>query len=177
MTRNEKLRMEAKTRRELRKKPRERNTLFPWEKESNYTYLLEYKNGMLYHGVRSCHCPIEEDTYYGSSKHTPNEIPNKKILTTHSTREEAALEEIRYHKEHDVRNNYRYYNRANATTTGFHMGATKWAWTKKDELRKRLKPMKQRFDVIIKKLHSRRCSCINCKSPIYISRINEHRCS
>jgi len=74
---------------------------------------------MLYHGVRSCDCPIENDHYYGSSKYTPNEVPNKTILTEHSTREDAMTEEVRYHEEFDVKNNTQYYNRANQTATGF----------------------------------------------------------
>jgi len=173
MTRTEKLRMEARARRDARST----NSTFHWDKKYNYTYLLEYKDGMLYHGVRSCHVPIEEDSYYGSSKYTPNEIPLKKILTTHSARKDAMLEEIRYHKEHDVKNNYMYYNRANATTVGFHVGATKWTWTKKDELKKRLKPAKQRFDIIIQRLTSRRLSCTSCRKPIYVNHISEHTCS
>lgn len=89
-------------------------------KENNYTYLLEYSNGMLYHGVRSCNCNIADDKYYGSSKHTPaDEIPKKTILTEHSTREDAVSEEVRYHKEFNVKCNDLYYNQANQTTTGF----------------------------------------------------------
>ena len=85
----------------------------------NYTYLLEYSDGMLYHGVRSCDCPIKDDNYYGTSKHTPDEIPKKTILTEHSTRKEASNEEIRYHAELDVKNNDLYYNKSNQTSTGF----------------------------------------------------------
>jgi hypothetical protein len=88
--------------------------------ENNYTYLLEFRNGMLYHGVRSCNCDINDDNYYGSSKYTPkNEVPNKTILSTHDTREDAVSEEINYHKEHDVKCNDLYYNQSNQTSVGF----------------------------------------------------------
>ena len=76
--------------------------------DNHYTYLLEYSDGGLYHGVRSCHGVIDEDDYYGSSKYTPNEVPIKTILTTHNTREEAIEEEIRYHAEFNVKNNNQY---------------------------------------------------------------------
>ena len=85
----------------------------------NYTYLLEYSDGRSYHGCRSCDCPIKDDNYYGSSKHTPDEIPKKTILTEHLTRKDAVDEEIRYQAEYDVKNNDLYYNRSNQTSTGF----------------------------------------------------------
>jgi hypothetical protein len=91
--------------------------------DNHYTYLLEYSDGGLYHGVRSCHGVIDEDDYYGSSKYTPNEVPIKTILTTHNTREEAIEEEIRYHAEFNVKNNNQYYNRANQTSIGFDYNA------------------------------------------------------
>ena len=92
-------------------------------KNNNYTYLLEYSNGMLYHGVRSCNCNIEDDLYYGSSKYTPkNEIPNKYILSNSKSREEALKYEIKYHKKFNVKNNKKYYNRANSTSNGFSNG-------------------------------------------------------
>ena len=89
------------------------------EKLHNYTYLLEYSDGMLYHGVRSCDCAIKDDLYYGSSNYTPDEIPKKTILTEHLTRELAAEEEIRYQAEFDVKCNDLYYNKVNQTSTGF----------------------------------------------------------
>ena len=89
------------------------------EKLHNYTYLLEYSDGMLYHGVRSCDCPIEADAYYGTSNYTPDEIPKKTILTKHSTRKLAIVEEIKYHAEYAVASNDLYYNRSNQTSTGF----------------------------------------------------------
>lgn len=96
------------------------DTIYTYPKKHHYTYLLEYKNGMLYHGVRSCDVDINNDEYYGSSDYTPVELPTKKtILTTHKTREEAIDEEIRYHAEVDVKRHPQYYNKSNQTSTGF----------------------------------------------------------
>lgn len=86
----------------------------------HYTYLLEFPNGMLYQGVRSSNVEPELDDYYGSSKYIPKDIiPNKTILTLHETREDAVLEEVRYHSEHDVKLNNLYYNKANQKSDGF----------------------------------------------------------
>jgi len=88
----------------------------------HYTYLIEYKNGLKYMGVRSCKCKPEEDTsYVGSSKHTPNssEILFKNILNTYSSRAEAIEAEIAFHAEHGVATNSEYYNKSNQTNTGF----------------------------------------------------------
>ena len=85
-----------------------------------YTYLIRYSDFKLYQGSRGCEGAIEDDTaYMGSSKYTPKEGGVKSILTTHESREEAFTEEVRYHKEHGVRDNPLFYNRANLTTTGF----------------------------------------------------------
>ena len=84
-----------------------------------YTYLIKYPNFKLYHGSRGCDGAIEHDhRYMGSSQYTPKGGV-KEILTTHSSREEAFAEEIRYHWHHGVKNNPLFYNRANLTTTGF----------------------------------------------------------
>ena len=148
-----------------------------YDETHHYTYLLKFKNGMLYHGLRTCHCPIELDRYYGSSKYTPkDEIPEKIIMTEHSTREEASKEEIRYHKEHDVRNNFIYYNRANATAMGFSTGASKWTWTRKDEILKQLVPLRKRLHLVLKR-KGKRCNCISCREILFISQLNEHICS
>lgn len=80
---------------------------------------------MHYIGVRSCDGDIEKDPYMGSAFHIPEEVkPSgiKKILSTHSTREEALLEEIRLHSLYDVRNNPEYYNQCNSTSTKFYCG-------------------------------------------------------
>ena len=87
----------------------------------NYTYLITYPDGMVYHGSRGCDCPIEEDDYMGSSKYTPDG-GTKIILTTHNSRENAFEEEIRYHSENNVKNNSDYYNKSNAISSGFSMG-------------------------------------------------------
>ena len=89
-------------------------------KKYHYTYILEYSTKLLYHGVRSCDCSIEDDLYYGSSAYTPtDEIPTKTILSRHRTRKAAMKAEIKYHKLHDVGSNNQYYNRSNQTSTGF----------------------------------------------------------
>ena len=84
----------------------------------HYTYLITYPDGQVYHGVRSCDGIIENDSYMGSSQHTPK-VGTKTVLTTHATRKEALAEEIRYHAEHNVKSNKNYHNRSNATTTMF----------------------------------------------------------
>ena len=101
---------------------------------NHYTYLLEYVNGMLYHGVRSCNCNISEDEYYGSSKHTPNEIPKKTILTKHITRTDAVEEEARYHKKLDVKCNNLYYNKSNQKCVGFDTAGVPLTQEAKDKI-------------------------------------------
>jgi len=77
-----------------------------------YTYLLTYSTGKHYHGVRKCSCQPEDDIYYGSSNHTPDEIPHKTILSTHTDGTEAFLTERSYHIEHSVDVNEQYYNKS-----------------------------------------------------------------
>ena len=137
----------------------------------NYTYLLEYSNGMLYHGVRSCNGNIKDDPYYGSSKYTPKEIPNKTILTQHATRVDAFNEEIRYHKEHDVMRDNKYYNRANAGTF------EKYITTRLGKIRKRLRSLNPKNSIFRLKEANRRKNfiedrmrfmCITTRQPVYI---------
>lgn len=89
---------------------------------NHYTYELKFENGMKYIGVRSCKCPIEEDSYLGSSKIIPAELYitcTKTILATFNTRIEAISDEIRLHNLYDVCKNSEYYNQAKQTHTGF----------------------------------------------------------
>lgn len=93
------------------------------EKAYNYVYEITYSDGRKYIGLRSCDCLIEEDTYMGSGFHIPEELVGteiKAVLSVHTTREEAALEEIRLHALYDVRNNEMYLNQCNATSTKFY---------------------------------------------------------
>lgn len=93
------------------------------DKAYNYVYEITYSDGRKYIGLRSCNCPIEEDNYLGSGFHIPEELVGtevKTVLSTHKTREEAALEEIRLHALYDVRNNINYLNQCNATSTKFY---------------------------------------------------------
>ena len=56
----------------------------------------------------------------GSAFHLPpNLIGCKEILSTHSTREKAMLEEIRLHALYNVKDNPNFYNQCNATSTKF----------------------------------------------------------
>lgn len=92
-------------------------------KKHNYVYEITYSNGNKYIGVRSCDCPIEDDSYMGSPFHLPEELVGtgvKTVLSTHDSREEAALEEIRLHALHDVRNSKLYINQCNSTSTKFY---------------------------------------------------------
>jgi len=93
------------------------------DKAYNYVYEITYSDGRKYIGLRSCDCPIEDDTYLGSGFHIPEELVGtevKSVLSTHNTREEAGLEEIRLHALYDVRNNDKYLNQCNATSTKFY---------------------------------------------------------
>lgn len=93
------------------------------EKNYHYVYKMTYSNGMMYIGVRSCDCSIEDDPYTGSGLHVPKDIrPSgvKSILSTHSTRLEAFEEEIRLHAELNVKDNPLYYNQCNSTSTKFY---------------------------------------------------------
>jgi len=88
----------------------------------HYTYLISYKNGMKYMGVRSCKCKPDEDTHYnGSSKYTPtnSEIVSKIILSTHHSRIAAVAAEVAYHREYSVATGDTYYNKSRQTCTGF----------------------------------------------------------
>lgn len=92
-------------------------------KKYNYVYEITYSDGRKYIGLRSCNCPIEEDSYMGSPFHLPEELKGtgiKTILSIHETREAAALEEIRLHELYDVRNNALFINQCNATSTKFY---------------------------------------------------------
>jgi len=98
---------------------------------NHYTYLIQYEDGKLYHGVRSCSCSIEEDTYQGSGFYTPSgAVVNKIILTIHTTREEALTEEVWYHKEYNVKIHPDYYNRANQTPLSSIFDSTGYKHTK-----------------------------------------------
>ena len=89
--------------------------------QNHYVYQITYNTGKHYIGVRSCKCNIEADPYMGSAFHLPPEaiIGCKQILSIHTTRESAMLEEIRLHKLYDVKNNPEFYNQCNATSTKF----------------------------------------------------------
>ena len=89
----------------------------------HYTYLLKDKgSGMQYIGVRSCEGIPEDDFYWGSSKHLPDnvsEICEKVILQTFPTRKEAVANEVKLHDEYDVATNPLFWNRAKQTSHGF----------------------------------------------------------
>lgn len=92
------------------------------DKKYHYVYEITYADNRKYIGVRSCNCSIEEDPYMGSPFHLPAELEGtgvKEVLSTHTTRQEAMLEEIRLHTELDVKNNSNYINQCNATSVKF----------------------------------------------------------
>lgn len=93
-----------------------------YNKKYHYVYQITYSDTKKYIGVRSCNCEIEDDSYMGSAYHLPKEIAStgvKEVLSTHTTREEAMLEEIRLHALYNVKDNPEYYNQCNATSTKF----------------------------------------------------------
>ena len=105
---------------------------------NHYTYLIQHKTeDKRYIGVRSCKCdPIEDTTYWGSSKHLPKDVKHthvKIILKVHKTRVEAVAHEIVLHKLNNVAASSNYYNRACQTSTGFDTSGT----TISDELKER----------------------------------------
>lgn len=89
---------------------------------NHYTYEIKFENNMKYIGVRSCKCPIEQDSYLGSSKIIPAELYatcTKTILGVFTTRAEAIQNEIDLHNKYDVCTNPEYYNQAKQTHTKF----------------------------------------------------------
>lgn len=93
--------------------------------KNHYVYQITYNTGKKYIGVRSCLCNIEEDKYVGSAFHLPEEatVKCKEILSIHTTREEAMLEEIKLHALYNVKDNPDFYNQCNATSTKFQVSA------------------------------------------------------
>lgn len=91
--------------------------------KNHYVYLLSSKVGEKYYiGVRSCTCPISEDTYMGSSKVMTKEDKlacNKIILKRFNDRDSAVKYEIELHNKFDVVNNPLFWNAAKQTSTGF----------------------------------------------------------
>jgi len=89
---------------------------------NHYVYqLTSNRDGRKYIGVRSCDCPIEEDTYMSSSTEDREYVKDsvKEILRTFLSREEANAFEIALHDIHDVGNNPNFFNKAKSTSTGF----------------------------------------------------------
>lgn len=78
---------------------------------------------MRYIGVRTSKCPPTEDTsYWGSSKHLPDNISTthvKIILKLHASRKDAVAHEVLMHRLNSVATNPIFYNKANQLTTGF----------------------------------------------------------
>lgn len=90
----------------------------------HYTYLIEYKDSLLYMGVRSSSNPPLVDGYYGSLKGfrtlaARDLVKRKIILGIYNTRQEAYEAEILYHTKHRVDKNPRYRNRARSTSSAF----------------------------------------------------------
>lgn len=100
-------------------------------KKYHYVYeIKELSSGKMYIGCRSSDILPEEDIgvlYFSSStdidfRKSQKENPSNysyRVLTTHSNRKSAALEEMRLHEQYDVANNEMYFNRCKATSDGF----------------------------------------------------------
>ena len=97
----------------------------------NYVYqITEISTGMKYIGSRGTKQsnPLKDlKKYKSSTKNSCFELNQKlnplnyhyEILSYHSTRDEATLEESRLHFLYDVKSNPKYYNRSNQTANGF----------------------------------------------------------
>jgi hypothetical protein len=121
--------------------------------KNHYVYQITYNTGKKYIGVRSCKCNIEADPYMGSAFHLPSEaiIGCKEILSIHTTRESAMLEEIRLHALYDVKNNPEFYNQCNATSVKFQI--SKEAILRGSETRRGR--TKETHEYILKQVESR----------------------
>lgn len=104
---------------------------------NHYTYRIHYSNGKSYIGVRSCKHSIEDDeSYVGSSKHTPNDLViSKEILGQFETREEAVKHEIHLHNEFNVATSNLFFNRSNQTSSKFDTSGVAFPRTAKHNLR------------------------------------------
>ena len=90
----------------------------------HYTYLLIHKTtAKRYIGVRtSLVPPLQDITYWGSSKHIPSDVKSthiKLILKEFNTREEAVNHEILLHELNNVAESPCFYNKAKQTSTKF----------------------------------------------------------
>ena len=104
--------------------------------KNHYTYEISKNDGvrMSYIGVRSCEGNPEDDNYWGTSKHLPDNIQDnhtKTILRTFDTRDEAVKHEIYLHNINDVASNPLYYNQAKQTSTKFDTTGTPGYWAGK----------------------------------------------
>jgi hypothetical protein len=112
-------------------------------KSKHYTYIiLDMKKDMVYIGVRTSNCPINEDKYMGSSTHKdmieglksrPDDFV-KFVIMTFDTRDEAHQHEIDLHNEYDVGKNPRFYNKVKSTSTGFNTAGIKLSQDHKDKI-------------------------------------------
>lgn len=96
-----------------------------------YTYLVkDISNNKLYIGSRKYNgsnvdqdnqyfgTPSKQNDYRRVIKETPY-LLRKRVLKVFDTQKEALEHEIEIHAKYDVRNNPRFYNKANQTTVGF----------------------------------------------------------
>lgn len=115
---------------------------------NHYTYIIKHKySKMKYIGVRSCKClPIEDTSYWGSSKHLPLDVSlthKKRVLATFKTRTEALLHEIFLHKKYQVASNPEFYNKANQTAVGFDTSGTSVPEKLREQISRKLKGRKK----------------------------------
>jgi len=102
-----------------------------WFEMNYYTYMITRVVPGLpvkyYIGVRQSECePVQDVEYWGSSKYLDAEREKhgkqyfkKCVLASFSTAEEAADNEVFLHQLFNVKDNPRFFNRANATKNGF----------------------------------------------------------
>jgi hypothetical protein len=123
-------------------------------KSKHYTYIIyDMEKDMVYIGVRTSNCPINEDKYMGSSTHKdmieglksrPDDFV-KFVIMIFDTRDEAHQHEIDLHNEYDVAANPRFYNKANASSTKFSMPpGTKVSQEARDKMSAAKKGIKQK---------------------------------
>lgn len=90
----------------------------------HYTYIIQHKTlNKRYIGVRTSKVlPIEDTSYWGSSKYIPKDVKithRKIILKTFKTREEAIEHEILLHELNNVSTSDEYYNKSKQTSSKF----------------------------------------------------------
>lgn len=117
-----------------------------YQVQYHYTYLITdlvpESTERYYIGVHTSNIPPIKDINYMSSSNSIKALDTisleKIIIQEFSSRKLASSHEIKLHSEYDVKNNPLFYNRCNATSTGF--SSLVDAETKKKMIKKRNNP-------------------------------------